>query len=73
MSASLALKVTAAQLAKIPQPLLLKITYVKCGLHTRPVIRKTLAALGLTKLHQTMIHKNVRPIRGMVNTVCILY
>lgn len=69
MSAPLT-QLTAKELSKIVQPLLLKITYVKCGLHTRPVVRETLQALGLNKLHQTIIHKNVRPIRGMVNKVC---
>lgn len=54
---------------KLPQPLLVEITYVKCALHTRPKIIPTLNALGLTRLHQKVIHKNIRPIRGMINKV----
>jgi len=53
----------------IGKALLLRITYVKCGLHTNPKVRKNLQTLGLKKLHQTVIQKNVRPIRGMINSV----
>lgn len=67
-----AVKVTAAQLARIPQPLLLKVTLVKSAIRTNPKVRKNLTALGLNKINKTMIHKNVRPIRGMINAVCPL-
>jgi len=61
---------TAAVVAGlIGKPLLVRITYVKCGLHRPPDIRKTLKALGLVHLHQSVIHKNIRPIRGMINRV----
>jgi large subunit ribosomal protein L30 len=50
---------------------LVKITLVKCGLHKPPSIRKTLEALGLKKLHSSVYHKNIRPIRGMIYEVIL--
>jgi len=46
-----------------------KITLVKCGLHKPPSIRNTLKALGLNKLHKSVYHKNIRPVRGMIYEV----
>lgn len=55
----------------LPQPLLIKVTYTRCATHTGGKKLATLATLGLRHLHQSMIHKNVRPIRGMLNKVRI--
>lgn len=51
-------------------PLLVRIRYVRCGLHRPPVIRETLKSLGLTRLQQEVVHKNIRPIRGKIHVVC---
>ena len=55
----------------LPQPLLIKVTYTRCASHVGGKKLATLATLGLRHLHQSMIHKNVRPIRGMLNKVRI--
>lgn len=52
----------------LPQPLLVKVTYERCAAHTKAKL-STLHALGLRHLHQSKIHKNIRPIRGMINNV----
>src|SRR3546814_3076388 len=51
-------------------PLLVRLTYVR-GAHnrTRPHVKKALAALGFKKLQQSIVHKNILPIRGMIYTV----
>lgn len=65
----------ATRLAKIapkielPQPLLVKITYTRSATHTGGKKDATLKALGLRHLHQSIIHKNIRPVRGMINQV----
>eukprot|EP01121_Diplochlamys_sp_Union-15-3_P022517 TRINITY_DN9613_c0_g1_i1.p1 TRINITY_DN9613_c0_g1~~TRINITY_DN9613_c0_g1_i1.p1 ORF type:complete len:123 (-),score=14.61 TRINITY_DN9613_c0_g1_i1:4-372(-) len=47
-------------------PLLVRITYVRCGKHKQPYIRTALKTLGFRKLQQSIVHKNVRPIRGLI-------
>jgi large subunit ribosomal protein L30 len=54
-------------------PLLLRVTLVRCGLHQHPKIRETLRALGLRKINQTIVHKNIRTVRGMINRVSIWF
>jgi ribosomal protein L30 len=49
--------------------LLFKVTYKRCGLHTNSAVRDTLYSLGLRKLNQSVVVKNVRPIRGMIHKV----
>lgn len=51
-------------------PLLVRIRYVRCGIHRKPHVKKTIQALGFRHLNQEIIHKNILPIRGMINVVC---
>lgn len=65
----------ATRLAKIvpkielPQPLLVKVTYTRCATHSGIKKNATLKALGLRHLNQSIIHKNIRPVRGMISAV----
>ena len=43
-----------------------KITLKRCLIGTRPKQRATAKALGLTKLHKSVIHKDNPQIRGMI-------
>ena len=52
-----------------PKPKLCRVTLVKSHLHAPPDIRKSVEALGLTRLNSSIIHKNISPIRGLINTV----
>ncbi|MDP2436927.1 MAG: 50S ribosomal protein L30 [archaeon] len=45
------------------------ITLLRCGLHKKPEVRDNLKALGLRHINQTVYHKNIAPIRGMVKQV----
>ncbi len=47
----------------------IKITLVKSTIGAKPKHRKTVAALGLTKLNKTVEQLNNPAIRGMVNQV----
>ena len=47
----------------------LEIRYVKSGIGRLPRQRRTLAALGLTRLHQTVRHPDTPSIRGMIDRV----
>jgi large subunit ribosomal protein L30 len=47
----------------------LRITQVKSGIGRIQKQRKTLVALGLKKMHQTVVHNDTPTIRGMVNKV----
>lgn len=44
----------------------LKITLVKSTIGNKPKTRKTVEALGLRKLHQTVEHTDTPAIRGMI-------
>ena len=44
----------------------LKITQVKSGIGYHHTVKKTLKALGLRKLHQTVEQPNNAAIRGMI-------
>ena len=56
---------------KLPQPLLVRVTYKRCAAHSGERKLKTIHTLGLRHLNQSIIHKNVRPIRGMISKVRI--
>lgn len=47
----------------------LRITWVKSGIGYARTQKKTLEALGLNRLNQSVIHDDSRPIRGMINRV----
>ena len=47
----------------------LKITLVKSTIGAKPKHRLTAEALGLTKLHKTVVQKDNNAIRGMVNQI----
>lgn len=47
----------------------LKITQVKSAIKRKANQRKTLAALGIKRLNQTVEHQDTPQILGMVNTV----
>jgi large subunit ribosomal protein L30 len=50
----------------------LKITQVKSTIKRKENQKRTMKALGLKRLHQTIIHKDVPQIRGMINKVAHL-
>ena len=52
-----------------PVPRLVSIQQVKSAAKAGDKIAQTLKALQLTKMHKTVVHKNISPIRGMINTV----
>lgn len=47
----------------------LKITYVRSGIGRLPKQRATVAALGLRKLHQTVVHEATPQVLGMVKSI----
>ena len=47
----------------------IKITKIKSDIGRKPNQRATLVALGLRKMHSSVIHKNTASIQGMVKTV----
>ncbi|MBX5435840.1 MAG: 50S ribosomal protein L30 [Alicyclobacillaceae bacterium] len=47
----------------------LAITLVRSTIGRPETQRRTVQALGLRKLHQTVLHDDTAPIRGMVNRV----
>lgn len=47
----------------------LKITQVKSGIGKNKRQRRTLEALGIRKMHQTVIHNDTPSIRGMITKV----
>jgi len=47
----------------------LKVTQVRSAIDRQKNQKLTLEALGLGKLHRTVIHNDTPPIRGMINTV----
>ena len=50
----------------------LKVTLVKSTIGAIPKHRKTVAALGLTKMHKTVELPDNPAVRGMVKQVCPL-
>ncbi|HCA40293.1 MAG TPA: 50S ribosomal protein L30 [Aminobacterium sp.] len=47
----------------------LRITWVRSAIGHQLRQKKTIKALGLKKLHQTVEHEDVPQIRGMINQV----
>jgi large subunit ribosomal protein L30 len=47
----------------------LRIRQVKSTIHRQEVQRRTLRALGIRRMHQTVVHEDNPCIRGMVNKV----
>ena len=47
----------------------LRITQVKSGIGYEKRQRRTLIALGLRKLHQSVVHSDSGALRGMINKV----
>ncbi|WP_432353393.1 50S ribosomal protein L30 [Sporosarcina sp. A2] len=47
----------------------LEITLTKSVIGAKPAQRKTVEALGLRKMHQTVEHQDNVAIRGMINKV----
>ncbi|MBW2061675.1 MAG: 50S ribosomal protein L30 [Deltaproteobacteria bacterium] len=50
----------------------LKVTQVRSMIGRLPKHRRTIRALGLTKINKTVIHKDTPEIRGMINQVAHL-
>ena len=53
-------------------PKSLQITQIKSAIGYNQKIKKTLRALGLSKMHQSVVHADTPVIRGMVNKVSFL-
>ena len=53
-------------------PKSLKITQIKSAIGYNRKMKKTLRALGLRKMHQSVVHADTPVIRGMVNKVSFL-
>ncbi len=51
---------------------ILKITQVKSAIGYREKAKRTIAALGLHRLHQTVEHEDTPAIRGMLKQVDFL-
>lgn len=49
--------------------MILEITLKKSPIGRVPAHRKTVRALGLTRMHRTVRHKETPAIRGMINQV----
>ena len=47
----------------------IKVTQIKSTIGRLPKHRRTLRALGLRKMNQTVIHQDTPNIRGMINQV----
>jgi len=47
----------------------LRITWIKSGIGYARVQRRTLKALGLNRLNQSVIHSDCPSVRGMINKV----
>jgi large subunit ribosomal protein L30 len=47
----------------------LRIRQVKSAIHRQEVQRRTLRALGIRRMHQSVVHDDNPCIRGMVNKI----
>jgi len=47
----------------------LKITQVRSGINRVGVQKRTIRALGIHRLHQTVVHEDTPQIRGMIRVV----
>ena len=48
---------------------MLKITQIKSAIGYKPKAKKTLAALGLHKINDSVLHNDNPQIRGMINKI----
>ena len=48
---------------------MLRITQIKSGIGYKPKAKATLQALGLRKMHHTVVHVDCPQVRGMVNVI----
>ena len=46
-----------------------KITLVRSPINRNKQAKATVKALGLRKMHQSIIHEDTPPLRGMINSV----
>ena len=53
-------------------PKSLQITQIKSAIGYNQKAKKTLRALGLRKMHQSVVHTDTPVIRGMVNKISFL-
>ena len=53
-------------------PARLEITQIKSGVSTPRDHRGTLRALGLKRMHQTVVHDDTPVVRGMVHKIAYL-
>ena len=53
-------------------PKSLQITQIKSAIGYNHKAKKTLRALGLRKMHQSVVHADTPVIRGMVNKISFL-
>ncbi|MFH2037457.1 MAG: 50S ribosomal protein L30 [Candidatus Zixiibacteriota bacterium] len=47
----------------------LKVTQVRSAIDRQAIQKRTIKALGLGKLHRTVLHNDTPQIRGMINKV----
>lgn len=47
----------------------LRVTYVRSVIGQKPDAKRTVAALGLKRLHQTVEHQDSAQVRGMIHKV----
>lgn len=47
----------------------LKVTYVRSIIGQKPDLQRTVRALGLRRLHQTVEHEDSPQVRGMIHKV----
>ncbi|MBU2551595.1 MAG: 50S ribosomal protein L30 [Proteobacteria bacterium] len=50
----------------------IKVTQIRSLIGRPPKHRRTIRALGLTKINKTVVHKDTPSIRGMIQQVCHL-
>ncbi|MFO8184064.1 MAG: 50S ribosomal protein L30 [Candidatus Aegiribacteria sp.] len=50
----------------------LRITQIKSAIGRKEVQKRTLEALGIRRLHHTVVHRDNPEIRGMINRVAHL-
>lgn len=50
----------------------IKVTQIRSLIGRLPKHRRTMRALGLTKINKTVVHEDTPNIRGMINQVCYL-
>jgi len=48
---------------------MLKITQIRSGIDYRARTKRTLEALGLHRMHQTVVQQDNPAIRGMINSI----